>query len=125
MNENIGKIDLYAKLARYSLMLSCLALMSILMLFPSGMYYGFVCAALGVAGGILTRPYLKRKSACTAAVVIGVITILLCFVAFHGMYSLYIMIKDPVAGPQISSVISQILNQYGVPIETFAQIIRP
>lgn len=125
MNENIEKSDLYTKLARYSLMLSCMALMSILMLFPAGMYYGFVCAALGAAGGILTRPYLKRKNACTAAVVIGVIAILLCFAAFQGMYSLYTMIKDPVAGPQISSIISQILNQYDIPIETFAGIIKP
>lgn len=105
-------------------MLSIVGLISSITLFPSGIYYGFVCGVLGAAGGILSRPYLKRKSSCTASVIMGVISVLICAVAFHGLHSLYTMLKDPVAGPKVTELIRQILNQYGLSLDTFAQIMR-
>ncbi len=125
MNEQMTQTKNFAKLARYSLMLSVLSIISLFTIFPSGIYYSFPCAAIGVAGGLLCRPYLERKGSCTASVVLGVIAILICAVSFHGIHSLYTMIKDPVAGPQITQYISNILNQYGVSIDMFAQLMKP
>ncbi len=125
MNERMSQTNNFARLARYSLMLSVLSLISVITLFPSGLYYGFLCAALGVAGGFLSRPYLQHKGSCTASIIMGIIAMIICGVAFHGIYSLYTMLKDPVAGPQITEFIREVLAQYGMSTETFARIMKP
>ena len=125
MNEQVSQTNNFAKLARYSLMLSVLSLISVFTIFPSGIYYSFPCAAIGVAGGLLSRPYLKRKGSCTASIIMGIIAMLICIAAFQGIHSLYAMLNDPVAGPQLTQYITNILNQYGVSVELFAQLMRP
>ena len=125
MNEQMSQTNNFIKLARYSLMLSVLSVISVITIFPSGIYYGFPCAAIGVAGGLLSRPYLEHNGSCTASVILGIIAIIICAVAFHGIHSLYTMLNDPVAGPQITQYISSILSQYGVSLDVFAQIMRP
>ena len=125
MNEQISQTDNFTKLARYSLMLSVLSLISVFTVFPSGIYYSFPCAAIGVAGGLLSRPYLKRKGSCTASVIIGIIAMLICLFSFHGIHSLYKMLNDPVAGPQITQYITGILSQYGVSVDVFAKLLSP
>ncbi len=125
MNEQTSQTNNFARLARYSLMLSALSLLSVFTIFPSGIYYSFPCAAMAVAGGLLSRPYLSRRGACTASIIMGIISMLICIAAFHGIHSLYAMLNDPVAGPQITQYISNILEQYGVSLELFAQLMRP
>ena len=125
MNEQMSQTNNFAKLARYSLMLSVLSIISVFTVFPSGIYYSFPCAAIGVAGGLLARPNLKSKGSCTASIILGIIAILICAVSFHGIYSLYALVKDPVAGPQVTKYISDILGQYGVSIDVFAQLMKP
>ena len=125
MNEQMSQTNNFIKLARYSLMLSVLSIISVFTVFPSGIYYSFPCAAIGIAGGMLSRPYLKHKGSCTASIVLGIISIIICVIAFHGIHSLYAMLKDPVTGPQITRYITDILNQYGVPADVFAQLMKP
>ena len=125
MNENINPTDVYTKLSQYSMLLSVLGMVSYVIMFPSGIYYGFVVSAIGIAGGFLSRPYSSRAGRSTAAIVIGVINIAVCLAAFHGIHSLYTMLKDPVTGPQISSFVYGMLDQYGVSPEVFAELMKP
>lgn len=125
MNENINQTDLYTRLSYYSMLLSILGMVSYVIIFPSGIYYSFVVSSIGVAAGILSRPYSARAGRSNAAVIIGIINIVVCLAAFHGIHSLYTMLKDPVAGPQISSFVYGMLDQYGVSPEVFAELMKP
>lgn len=125
MNGNINQTDLYTRLSYYSLLLSILGMVSYVIMFPSGIYYSFVVSAVGIAAGLLSRPYSMRAGRSSAAVVIGIINIAVCLAAFHGIHSLYTMLKDPVTGPQISSFVYGMLDQYGVSPEVFAELMKP
>ena len=125
MNEEINQTDNFTKLSGYSLISSIIGTVSYMLMFPSGIYPGFLMSVLGITGGMLSRPYTKRSASSSAAVVIGIINIIICIAAFHGLDSLYTLLRDPEAGPQISSFILDMLSRYGVSPETFVQIMKP
>ncbi len=124
MNEHTDAISNYTRLAKYSLTLSVLGAVSYMMMFPSGIYYAFLCGVVGVAGGILTRRYSERPGSSTAAIVIGIIDILFSCLAFHGLNSLYSTLRDPELGPQMSRFILDMLGQYGISTDSFVSIMN-
>ncbi|MBQ8934384.1 MAG: hypothetical protein IJ061_08890 [Lachnospiraceae bacterium] len=125
MNENMNPTDNYTRLSGYCFLLSVLGAVSYLLMFPAGIYYGFFCGVTGACGGILTRRYSARRGHATAAIVIGMIDIVICLVAFHGLNTLYSSLRDPVLGPQMTQFILNMLNQYGVSADTFSTLMHP
>lgn len=119
-----NQINNYSRLSAYGLFFSVLGAASYTMLFPSGIYYGFFCAVVGVTAGILSHKYTKKKLSATLAIVIGVIDLIICLLAYHGLDSLYTSLRDPVLGPEITKFVTEFLKQYNIPIDTFAAMLR-
>ena len=124
MNEKTDQAGNYTRLARYSLLLSVLGAASYLLMFPSGIYYAFLCGVIGASGGFLTKARIERGAYSVSAVVIGLIDILFSLLTFHGLNSLYSSLKDPVLGPQMTKFILDLLEQYGVPADAFVTIMN-
>ncbi len=124
MNDNTDVLSNYTRLAKYSMMLSVLGAVSYMLMFPSGIYYAFLCGVIGVSGGILTRKYSTNRGSCNAAVIVGIIDIIFSFLAFHGLNSLYSALRDPELGPQMSRFILEMLKQYGISSDTFVSIMN-
>ena len=125
MNEKLKPIDNFTRLARYSMYLSLVGALSYIITFPAGIYYGFMMSAIGTAGGILSKPYAEKKRSAKIAIVVGVINIAICLLAFHGLQSMYDSLKDPVLGPQVTEFVKYTLEQHGISLETFVQIMQP
>ena len=124
MNEQAKPTDNYTRLSRYSLLISVLGAASYLLMFPAGIYYGFLCGVTGAAGGILTRPYSMQRGFSTAAILVGIFNIGICLLAFHGLNALYTSLRDPVMGPQVTKFILDMLAQYGISTDTFVTLMQ-
>ena len=57
-----------------------------------------------------------------AGLAIGIIDVILSAIAYYGLYLIYSMLLDPVAGPRLTSLISDMLSQYGMSLEMFSQL---
>ena len=117
-------MDNYTRLSGYSLMFSVMGAVMYLIAFPSGIYSGFVLGAIGTAGGFLSRPYTEKKLFAILAIIVGIIDLAICMLAFHGLHSLYSMLNDPIYGPQITSFITDLLEQYNVSLDTFVTLMH-
>lgn len=125
MESKLDQIDNFSRISRYSLLMSVVGLLSCITAFPSGIYYGFVCSAIGIAGGCVSHRYSKRKLSAVFAIIFGIINVMICVAAYQGLHSMYTMLQDPVDGPKITEFILGMLEQYGVPVETFVQLMKP
>ena len=118
--ENPASSDrFYWHLGKISIWLAFGGLVFYLMLFPSGVYYGFFCGVMAVAAAVLAKRGV-RSVGTTIALIVGVIDVGLSIMAFYGIYILYVSVSDPVYGAHVTEVLADMLSQYGISIETFA-----
>ncbi len=120
MNENVTKI--YLRFARYSLWIGLIGLFCCLTIFPDGIYYGFFCGVMAIALAVISR-HNATGSKIAAGVIVGIIDIVLSIIFYYGLYLIYSLLLDPVAGSQLTAMLSDILAEYGMTIEMFSSII--
>lgn len=119
MNNNALKI--YLRFGKYSTWLAIIGMIFYLTFFPSGIYYGFFCGVMAIAFAVTARMN-NPKARIGAGLAIGIIDVILSAIAYYGLYLIYSMLLDPVAGPRLTSLISDMLSQYGISLEMFSQL---
>lgn len=108
---------------RYSLICGIGGLILLLFFFPSGMYFGFFLGSVGFACALVSRRINGK------AYVPGFILCALCIGSslffFFTLLSFYDAIRDPVIGPRFMEMFRHLMEQQGIPLEQFTDIMNP
>ena len=108
---------------RCSLMCGISGLILLFFFFPSGMYFCFFLGSVGFACALVSRRITKRAS--LSGFLLCGISVALSLFFFFTLLAFYDAIRDPVLGPRFFQMFQSLMEQQGIPIDQFTQIMNP
>lgn len=107
---------------RYSLICGISGFVLLLFFFPSGMYLGFFFGSIGFACALVSRR-ITGKAYIPGFILCGLCVAFSLFF-FFTLLSFYDAIRDPVIGPRFLEMFQNLMEQQGIPLEEFTEIMN-
>ena len=108
---------------KYSVIAGVCGLILLMFFFPTGMYMGFFCGAVGLACGVVAKRASGRAS--VPGIILCALSLGLSLFYYITLLGFYEVIRDPVYGRQWTQLFTQILTQSGLSLEQFSRIMAP
>lgn len=106
--------------AKYSLFCGIIGLVLLFFTFPSGMYLCFFLGCTGLACSLASKRQSGRFG--IGGTLVSVFAVFLSLIFFLSFLAFYEMLRDPQLGPQISEMFSELMEQSGVPVSFFSDM---